>query len=656
MSLRDTEPGRRTHHPDDGPPEGGSRKPCTDLTDVLPLLHDHELGPAESAELEMHLAVCSRCQAQADAYEQLSSVLKRWDAEEVQPPVPHLRMQHAVLARVAEHGAHRRKANRVLRLTRFATAASVLLALGGAIVAGLLGHRDAASRTTVTARMHQVDWPAERAVQALAPLPELEPLVDPAEASTHAVSGSDWMTARLPALPKPPAWVEQPPLRRADVLRLARLERMRARRNDFERRIRAPATVWFGIDGRGMHRIGSDALDYLRESGKLAQWQLEMQRRQNALETSSSPAPVVGRASERPRDVLAGLPGLAGESMEGLDSMQFAGRVPGLRVAGMREHLLRGSGLKTQVGGATWIEAQDPMAAQEAGQLRFAETHRFDRVVAFVKGTGKPIFIPDGQLLLRGAKDRVVAEPVWIPASAGESRVTIPCRVVQRGVRRKAALPPVLSDWVAGPTVRSLLRRKASDVELLDAIHAQLRIADPVRFEGTFTSWSLADLPQAVRFTTKTSFADRVVRVAPQIRKDMLARHLQGFVAEGRGGGREKYLYGVEITRVPGEAGAALLTRLFFSYALESAVMVQMQRHVSLGSFHRPAPRAAAYQALRLADRGMDEHKSVDLSHRTRALRQHLDVAKEHPMHVEVLDVDGTQALVSVTSEGARER
>ena len=62
----------------------GPRPPaCAEVADALPLLHDHELGVAETAAVEAHLATCAACQDEAEAYARLSSALKRLDAADM---------------------------------------------------------------------------------------------------------------------------------------------------------------------------------------------------------------------------------------------------------------------------------------------------------------------------------------------------------------------------------------------------------------------------------------------------------------------------------------------------------------------------------------------------------------------------------------------
>ena len=71
----------------------GPRPPaCAEVADALPLLHDHELGVAETAAVEAHLATCAACQDEAEAYARLSSALKRLDAADMVVPLPSDRL------------------------------------------------------------------------------------------------------------------------------------------------------------------------------------------------------------------------------------------------------------------------------------------------------------------------------------------------------------------------------------------------------------------------------------------------------------------------------------------------------------------------------------------------------------------------------------
>ena len=90
----------------------------------------------------------------------MSSVLKAWDAECNDHDAPALRLHNAVLARVAEQGAVRRRETRLDSFVQFATAACVIVSIGLAVLFGMQSDDPPApAATNGSGRAGEIDSP-----------------------------------------------------------------------------------------------------------------------------------------------------------------------------------------------------------------------------------------------------------------------------------------------------------------------------------------------------------------------------------------------------------------------------------------------------------------------------------------------------------------
>jgi len=207
---------------------------------------------------------------------------------------------------------------------------------------------------------------------------------------------------------------------------------------------------------------------------------------------------------------------------------------------------------------AARVRFLDPIAASANGQLSFAESGRgADSVVVFVEHTRLPIFIPAGQFLTGGLADRVLAQPVWLPASRGKKPYMVTCRVVQKFELGDLRTPLVLQREIAGPTLRALLAGGASSREVRQGAE---RILAAVRGQtGTLLGdWSLYAVHRGMHARVMAALGETKFRWSD----------LQGFVVtDGRG-----RFVGSEVVRPGGPAATELLRRLWVSYSLEAGL------------------------------------------------------------------------------------
>lgn len=576
------------HLPHDmhGAPTPAPLKPCDVFSEEIHLLVDRELGPAESQVVEEHLLGCARCQALASQLERMSSVLKAWDAQANDVEAPAMRLKHAVLARVSEQSARRRRDDRMVRVIHYATAAMVVLGLGLGLVLGLM--TDAPQRAAPAIAVNDAPMPLDavhpeaivldggeafepyRAVDVLAGIEPAQLADVESPFAGHAWDRSVWKTRARDGL----------------SLLVQRFQRM----EDLERRLGAPVVFWNGpaADKRDDPLVTLSALTFLHEKGYLKRWM------RSATETSptvaTTPQPVAANLDTQvtARSMLQPMPGID------RDLRALTMRPPAIRVAtpkqpapgstarkskksAQRIHLLDAWALPREaytnprfdsgpLGSARVdpgrIKFLDPVAANANGKLDFADAGQGpNTVVVIVKNTSGPIYIPAGQFLTGGVADRVIAHPVWLPATRGEKPFLIQCRVVQNFEHGDASEAPKLQPEIAGPTIRALLAAgaspravKAAAGRLLAAVNGQ---------KGTLLGdWSLYRIHAGMQ-----------VRVSATLRNVEWAE-MSGFVVtdpQGR-------FVGSEIVRPTGHAAAELLRRLWVSYSLEAGHRVSAAR------------------------------------------------------------------------------
>ncbi len=552
-------------------------RPCDVFSEEIHLLVDRELGPAESEVVEEHLLGCSRCQALAAHLERMSAVLKAWDAQtnDVEPPA--LRLRHAVLARVAEQGARRRRDDRMIRVIHYATAAMIVLGLGLGLVLGLT---DRTSRVAEPAlEISTAPMPLEIGTQDPIRLDAGEP-VEPYRGVDLLAGIAPVEIAEIETPWSKVAWdrgVWSERNRDGLPLLVQRFQRLET----IESRLGERVVFWNGAtadkheDFRRDDRVVTwSALNFLHERGYLDRWMQASTPRSATVAGERTPVTASRDTGVNANAMLRPMPGIDQElralQMRPPIIRTYVPKQPGTgakaKGSAARVHLLDGWGLQRAAGGprlATGpvrvdparIRFLDPVAANANGQLHFAESGQgANTVVVIVKDTSGPIYIPAGQFLTGGIADRVIAHPVWLPPTRGTKPFIVHCRVVQNFEHGDASQSPRLQPEIVGPTIRALLASGASPRRVKEA--AGRMMASVYRQRGRMLGdWSLYLL-----------YRGRYVLEAQHLR-NVRFEQLQGFVvtdARGR-------FVGSELVRTSGHAATELLRRLWVSYSTESA-------------------------------------------------------------------------------------
>ncbi len=516
---------------------------------------DRELGPAETEALEKAMAASPKLQAERRTVEGLSAALKRWDAESNEHVAPRSRIQNAVLARVAHEAGTRRREHRMRRFRTVAIAASVLLAFGLAIFFGANVDPNAADGVEVA----------------------LEPLVFDGTAEdigvTKLASDRSGLPGLVPKSEKPLDGFElaekvRVRVRHVDGDSIAEFEVLRRVRDDYERGLGETGVLMPDYLGRKLDRIVSPSvLRYLFESGIIYRW-MENSGTLPASAASATAAPETGTLSDLTiATALTPVPGLLNDiSPLKVTPPLVARPVRDGRgetvtiIKGLPIHRSKAGPIRLLTSDGEPTRAVDPIAAQNNGWLRFEEiAHTPNAIVAFVRDSQRPIYIPAGQILTGGVTDRVVAKAVWL--SPDEERTTIECRVVREGAPR-AAGRPVLTEWIAGPTLRALLYRNAPEDEFRACVAGQVH--------GLGDEWSLLDVYEKRKWRSR----GRELKLGPAIFAEVRASMrrvggksgLAGFAVVGEG----DRVLGIEKTRIHGEAALLLLARLYVGYETEA--------------------------------------------------------------------------------------
>lgn len=602
---------RRPHLPPFQPPA------CAEVADALPLLHDRELGVAETAAVEAHLAACPSCQAEADGFARLSSALKRLDAADQVIPLPGDRLPRAVLARVGEMAAGRQRTVRQARRMRQACAAAVLLGLGLALALGVRSTQGATApaprdRAAAAPGPAEAGWPAERALAAARALrPDAERPLD--RSPRDIVPGPPLAEREVRTTP---SWVTLDPAGAGAPL-LAELEHVR---REVERRSQAYGERVVALpvprngsgtaaDGLGVRYIPVRTLRWLERSGLLAVLDDAARRRDHeAPGTATVPGRTRPQAVGRVRDVLARA--LVGGATE-RDVRVVMPELPG--AAGLMEtRAWRSEGS---------IAALDPLEAQDQGLLEWVErsgradgafegaAEGEDVIVALVGPTSAPMLLLEGQLLVGGRFDRVVAEPVWIAAGGAARPIVVPCRRVTWGVPRAPDERRLrLTSFVAGPSLRALLRSKADAVTVLEHVQALVEAADPAGYAARrVRGGGLLDAIQALHpwagsgsARASLSFAEHAEGAVGELARRLEAVGAGGFEVLHRAPALDGAWLGVEDIGLGGHAGALALARLHLGYELEAWLGWRAAlRAERMG--HGPRPRVLAAAGVRRA-------------------------------------------------------
>ncbi len=509
---------------------------CEAFAQNASLRADRELGRAEQAALDAHLATCPSCRERAFEAEWVSRMLKHWDAERASTVRAPARLSPSIRSMVHEEGLRRRREFRSLRIHRWAMAASVFLVLGAAVFFGL--------------QRVSVQGPSDLTLADVgAPRPTLAFLDVPAPLPPRPLDAIDAGPGPLESLGQAEvrtvAWIavdEFGPI--AEAFRYLALE---AAERDFFARTGEQGIRWQMPDGRAGF-VSSGALASLRARGvdSVESFLAGLAERTGAV---VEPGHVYG---SEPTAVLSrrGLPDVFPLSADRSSVDAWLDRAD-LALGGgrLRMHAIAGDDLATAPAGARRVFDLDRAFHQRHHRLTLAEGGG-DDLVLIVQGTRHPIFIPAGELLQGGRVDRVVRRNVWIPPTLGEGRFEIPCVAVstEAGSTPGVARPTGL---VAGPRLRRLLADDATSEQV------------SVFVDGLTRS-------RALDFSLLSRFPLTEVRALKQgLAAAMLKRGWRGFGmtdAQGR-------LAGIEFTGLPLEAGADLLARVALGYELEDALL-----------------------------------------------------------------------------------
>ena len=540
-----------------------SLDPCAPFEPLLFSAHDRELTAAERAHLDAHLDTCAACRDQLLGLEGLSATLKGWDAEQASSvPVPGARLQRAVLAEVADQGQFRQAFQRRQRYVRYAAAAAVLLALGLGILLGQAGGTTAPDGDLVlTAWEPRGDLTANDSI-------DLAPQVTARELPSMQVSRDP--AALVGPLSPPSVHIHEPVRFGAmDQLFLAELE-VASRERSLLLEL-GEGGVWVRSSVGGEARL-------LSYSAFQAVKRLEGFR--DLLLLPPGQMPVTQTTPESPAEAATGR--TLADALRGVAPLQVVAGAPDRAILSWpRPHSANGPRAedKTRLdvfglyrvspklrSGNDMARRQvfaDPLQAEADGRLRFEQGIDGDAdVIAFVKNSSAPVFLPAGQILTGGGTSRVVAQAVWLPASPrGERRSVIPCRWIgTRGADAKAGTPH-LTEAIVGPTLRGLLAAEVAEVRWREAAMQQWQALMGELDGPAPLEWDLGEVFASTWMrTTLAALRSSDPRAAWN------APELVGFRVIDEAG----KVRGIEYVGAPGASARALLTRLYVGYQFEA--------------------------------------------------------------------------------------
>ncbi len=575
------------------PPSHPGASPCERFEEAALLRVDRELPAAEIDALERHLDLCPSCRRLAREAEGVSRVLKRWDAERVSNVrAPH-RLRVEIRSAVLEAARLRRAEVRRVRYGTLAMAASVLVVLGlasllatpgaGSAVAGpdagtIARAGPPSSGSTRGSTVPQAPPPAPLAAASLPPAPypaaSLPPAPYPAASLPPApYPAAPYPTAPYPTAPLPPSALaalgpveagallplgdDQREAMREPLVRLALADRVE---RAFERGVGEPGVPWIDPRTGDARRISLGALACLQAHGAGGvEGYLHWLGDRFGATTGRALADAHHYAEPRTWvDTGRHVPDLVGlpRGREAVDRLLSDGALH-LAGIGIDVHLLAtdtgpGGGASAPAGGAPQV--YDLRRAIDDGVVELKDGVE-DDVVAIVKGSRHPIFLPVGELLAGGRVDRAVARPVWIHAVRGEERFAVTCFPV--GSPRRGEAPPIRAVGVlAGPTMRDVLARATSRDSVMAAVDREVEPRGP----DAYSLLGFYDAPTVRRAVTSwTSLLNQ--------------RASAGFVVTDDVGA----LVGIEASDLPREAAADLLARLLVGYTCERAIPSQQR-------------------------------------------------------------------------------
>lgn len=508
---------------------GTPERPCPSARTLASHL-DGELAHGAARLVEAHLDACPACASDARRLEGLSHCLRSWartgGATEAPP-----RLMSRVLRTVAPEGAAlRRDASRSRRTTLLAVAAAALAWVGGGWLA--VAERGAASGAASPPSSAGV--PALVTEVAASRRPELGAAADPGEPSVSGELQAAW--ARLERIPgAAPMTAPSPDGDRWVAALLAG-----SSGEPFDPSGSARAVLGDGATSTG---VEPTALQRAK-----ARWLADRRRWLDDPRTADPTAAGVSvhevfAATTVSRDASAVEPASRATGGLALQAIRAADRGEAAREA------TRGPA------------PYDLLAAVSAGQARLlpdAEGDDGTSIGVEVRPGARPILLLAGELFEGGVADRVLAASALL--APGPQTVRLRTRPLARPVGARGAATdrrPTAMGLVAGPELRALLARDDDDATLDALVRAQVVGAGLVGAEGSASPGLLAlyrDDAAARSVRARALGAalgdDAVgfvatdpdgrfqglerVDVADPVRADLLARLLDGYLAEGR--------------------------------------------------------------------------------------------------------------------------
>lgn len=528
------------------PTPAGSDTGCEAFARAVALKVDRELGPAETAALEAHLATCPACRARAREARALSAILKRWDAEtagRVQTPA---RVRPALRITVDDEGRWRRAEVRGVRRVRLATVASILLVLAIGLVLGLgaAGSGDVVRGATLpaveVARVEAGPVISGRLPGARARLDVTLP------GASHL---SDFSVVRTDPL----RWLsEEEKAAFGGVLAFA--ETRRLQREAFEGVVGKPA-VWWTDPVKGKDRLVTvSALAHLRKVYRGAVFAMAPPEEGRTI-VDHTPIVDTGRRIVDFLDLPGSRP-LLEKVLAHTPILLEVPRESGPNDVMGRMFLLEGS-RDLDASRAVAVRVSDLLRAVRDGFVTLREGPGED-LVAIVQGGHRPVFVPAGELIAGGRVDRVVMQGIWIPAVSTEQPIQIPCAAASTPGASHGEKPEP-TGMVAGPGLRGLLARRADAQEVRGWIGRHVPILD--RWGRDYSLLAFYD--PAAQSRTLGVFT-----------RYFLQQKTRGFVVTDVDGN----LLGVETTDLPTTGAASLLARLFVGYVAENGMNVLRAR------------------------------------------------------------------------------
>jgi hypothetical protein len=556
---------------------GTADNPCPSERTLAARL-DGELDAARAQAVDDHLDACAACASDWERLENLSGCLQSWSRSRgAVEPSPRLFAR--VLREVAAEGGALRQETLVARRRAWRGAAAAAIVLG--IGAWLGFSRDAAHPASLAPwRPRPAEVSAARA-----------PLVVP----TFSVPEAELASASRDAVEPDPRWTGGPAPDLAVLSDPAAVSAFAEWLPAVAAQQRIGETVCVR-DGRALATWAIPEYEHVRQWGRWIEERERISRESATHDPSAAGLPLAdvlplpdASSFLNPTAAPVGVPASAGSGGLVLRPLPRSARADDPAT-----HASDGVGAV----GAPASPPIDLATAVKSGRVRLLADATIDRadVGVEVSASDAPVLVPAGELLSGGAGDRVVAEGMWLRASATAYVVRLPTRPVDRHAGRPGFAPDVVGR-VAGPELRALLARGEDAAAILDLVRAQLRGAGLLRPEGVDGSSDGSDgEPSLLALYAGDSDASLATLVQAKRLVAELGADAAGFVAADPSG----RFQGFERVDLTGDAGRAVLTRLVAGYLAEARARSAadgsrsgVQATDVLGALSRRAPRLA---------------------------------------------------------------